>query len=90
METLERPVHHTGERITGHEMASIKRAMEPSIEMNLSTGMTITTPGDPRKGLEVLQSIAAERGLPELLPTYNYCLDGDEIVCFEDALPSTT
>ncbi len=84
------PVHRTGIQVDGYVLAEMQRAMEPTLKMDIAAGMTITTPGDPRKALNILKEFALSKGLPELLPTYNYCLGGDnqrEIVCNANGWP---
>ena len=85
----DRPKHSTGIEVTDEVYEKIQRALEPSVEPNFNTGITITRPGDPRKALDILKEYALSKGLPELLPTFNYCLDGREIVCLVEALPAT-
>lgn len=87
---MTRPAHNTGVKITASQREQIKKAMEPTIEMDFGKGMTTTRTPGPRAGLEVLQRVAKEAGLPDLLPTYNYCLKGDEIVCLQEAMPQAT
>ena len=83
---LERLVHKTGVEITEEQMRRIRDAMVPTIETNLDTGITVTNTPGSRGGLQELQFIALGAGLSKLLDGFNYCLDGNEIVCFEEAI----
>lgn len=65
------------QKLTETEYAQVLKLLEPTITMNLKTGMHIIDGPDKTKAWALLNKYAEEKGLPRLPEGRSYGVDGD-------------
>ena len=67
----------TGVFMTHDELEEIKGMLQPTLQMDLDTNITITNPPDKAGAVRRVNELAIQHGLPELPNNANYGVDAN-------------